>query len=158
METYGLPDRFWAKVDRRGDDECWEWRGGKQGRPGFDYGRYYLDGKTVPAHRYMYENVHGPATGLVVRHRCDNPPCVNPGHLQLGTHKDNTRDCVERGRNWHNKITHCPKGHEYAGDNLYEHRGSRQCKACRREADRAYWQSGKKNAKRRENYRNKAKK
>ena len=78
---------------------CWEWRGGVSGS---GYGilsapRLGLDGARV--HRLMWEMHNGPISdGLVVRHRCDNPPCINPNHLEIGTHGQNMQDMVDRGR------------------------------------------------------------
>ena len=74
------------------DSGCWEWAGSRtQG----GYGR--LGG--VNTHRLAYEAWVGPiGEGLVVRHKCDNPPCINPEHLETGTNKDNTRDMITRGR------------------------------------------------------------
>ena len=84
---------FWGWVKAASDDECWEWTGARKGRYG--YGRYR--GKN--AHRTAYELSKGtiPA-GMLVRHSCDNPPCCNPRHLLLGTHKDNTSDAIKRNR------------------------------------------------------------
>lgn len=80
-------------------DECWEWQGSRDAR---GYGRLNLcDGTNslIKAHRASYEFHVGPIPhGLVICHRCDNPPCVNPAHLYAGTMKDNTRDMYERGR------------------------------------------------------------
>jgi hypothetical protein len=91
-----LPERFWAKVDRRGPDDCWEWTGTKT-RKG--YGQIRVAGHNMQAHRVSYELNVGPITaGLFACHRCDNPPCVNPGHLFLGTAADNSSDMVARGR------------------------------------------------------------
>lgn len=95
--------RFWSKVEKHGPDECWEWQAytGSKG-----YGTFKVDGKTLLAHRFSYEIVNGPIKGgLFVRHKCDNPRCVNPKHLELGTHADNMRDMVERGRGASNKGT-----------------------------------------------------
>lgn len=75
---------------------CWEWQGN---RPGGRYGHFSVGGKTVKAHRWIYETLHGPIEdGLVLRHHCDNPRCVNPLHLEPGTHQENRMDCVRRGR------------------------------------------------------------
>lgn len=90
-----LPDRFWAKVDRREPDQCWPWMGWMND----DYGVIRVGGRDEKAHRAAWMVARGPIeNGLVVRHTCDNPRCVNPGHLLLGTQLDNIRDRVERGR------------------------------------------------------------
>lgn len=88
-----LEERFWAKVDQRDPDECWEWQGA---RTVHGYGRF--DGGWL-ASRFVWTLANGeipPRT--VVRHRCDNPSCCNPSHLELGSHLDNMRDMVRKGR------------------------------------------------------------
>jgi hypothetical protein len=86
-------------VDRRGPDECWPWTGGKQGK---GYGQFYRR-KGVPegAHRFSWELANGRPIplGRMVMHSCDNPPCVNPAHLSVGTCADNNRDKTAKGRN-----------------------------------------------------------
>ena len=71
---------------------------------------------------------------MMVLHSCDVPSCVNPAHLFLGTHKDNMQDAKRKGRlnNQNCHKTHCPRGHAYFGENLYQYegRGGRQCKQC----------------------------
>lgn len=93
-----LADRFWAKVDRGGD--CWLWTGEKN-RHG--YGRFDLwhEGKRtrIFAHRLVLRLIgEPPGDDQVVMHICDNPPCVNPGHLRVGTQADNMQDAVAKGR------------------------------------------------------------
>ncbi|KKM18075.1 hypothetical protein LCGC14_1669330 [marine sediment metagenome] len=87
--------RFFDKVDRSGTG-CQEWQAGKT-KGG--YGTFQLDGKTQYAHRVMWSCSFGDIPdGLQVLHRCDNPSCVNPAHLFLGTHADNMKDMRDKGR------------------------------------------------------------
>lgn len=70
------------------------------------YGTVAINGTRHLAHRVVYEHHHGPIPdGLVVRHSCDNPPCVNIRHLLLGTHSDNMRDMMMRARSTNAKLT-----------------------------------------------------
>lgn len=104
MEKKGratLRERFESKVDRsRGADACHLWLGSRGGSRG--YGRIGKGGKVVRAHRVAWELEHGPIEGdLNVLHNCpdgDNPTCVNPRHLFLGTQKDNVHDMHAKGR------------------------------------------------------------
>jgi len=87
--------RFWSKVDESGD--CWNWLGGKVA---MGYGYFYLrhPKRSILAHRLSWFMVRGDIPdGLNVCHHCDNPGCVNPGHLFLGTDFDNQQDRVSKG-------------------------------------------------------------
>lgn len=91
-------DRFWSKVDRTGTG-CWLWLASLTGA---GYGQFWLNGRREGAHRVAWELTYGPIPdGLLVCHDCpdgDNPRCVNPAHLFLGTTKDNADDMVAKGR------------------------------------------------------------
>lgn len=92
-----LAERFWPKVDQRGD--CWLWTGSINN---YGYGMIAAGGrggKVLKAHRVAWELTHGPVPdGLEVCHTCDQPRCVNPAHLWLGTHTENVRDMWRKGR------------------------------------------------------------
>ena len=89
-----LDARFWDNWHPEG--ECWVWTGTTtlQG-----YGQIKRNGRKLYAHRRAYEMTVGPIPdGLVVMHTCDNPPCIRPAHLRLGTPGDNIRDAARKGR------------------------------------------------------------
>lgn len=87
-------DRFWSKVSKT--DKCWMWTGASAR---FGYGNSYFNGKNVPAHRlsWILENGEIPK-GMNVCHKCDNPRCVKPDHLFLGSQAENMRDMRQKNR------------------------------------------------------------
>lgn len=91
-----LRERFEAKVAQAGPAECWLWKGVVNTT---GYGMLYVAGRRVLAHRVAYELHHGLIPpGHEVLHSCDNPPCVNWGHLRSGTHGENIADAMAKGR------------------------------------------------------------
>ena len=100
MFSQSLLNRFKTRVNVPDNwetiDVCWEWNANKD-RDG--YGRISDRKKQYKSHRVSWEICYGPIPeGLLVLHKCDNPSCVNPNHLFLGTHKDNTIDMFNKGR------------------------------------------------------------
>ena len=85
---------FWGRCSK--SDSCWEWNGD---RDKSGYGRFWFRGKGWRCHRLAWTISHGPIPArLCVLHRCDNPPCINPSHLFIGTLLDNNRDKVRKER------------------------------------------------------------
>jgi hypothetical protein len=100
-----LAERFWEKVKKT--DTCWNWIGATRLSNGMkrnrgNYGIMRINDKVYSAPRISWELHNGPirSTGLWVLHHCDNPSCVRPDHLWLGTHQDNVDDKVKKGRSW----------------------------------------------------------
>ena len=98
---------LFEKKFRKTNLGCWEWQSAKDG---FGYGAFRFSGKTVKAHRFSWEFYIGDIpNGLCVLHRCDNPGCVNPDHLFLGTRTDNAKDRDKKGRCASKEKHYCAK-------------------------------------------------
>jgi len=159
-----MDERFWSRVDKSGD--CWIWTGYRD-RKTYGIVERRRDGRReTRAHRWAWILTHGPIPdGLFVLHRCDNPPCVRPDHLWLGTTDDNMADMAAKGRAHRVKTpehiqaiadaqrrryrehperhpetmkTHCKRGHPFDEANTRRARGQRQCRACHRDWQRQY--------------------
>ncbi len=103
-----LENRFWRMVGKSSESECWEWQGQKLSN---GYGRISLGAKKLGsdgAHRISWKlfNKQDIPEGMFVMHKCDNPSCVNPHHLSIGTPKENVQDMIAKGR----KRVVSPKG------------------------------------------------
>ncbi len=122
-----IEERFSEKTKRL-NDGCLVWTACKDSE---GYGYFYA-GRPVKAHRYAYERVNGPIShGLEIDHLCRNTSCVEPGHLEAVTRRENTI----RGDRWsmgrlNRAKTHCPRGHAYDEENTYRYGNQRFCKAC----------------------------
>lgn len=90
-----LHERFLEKTSPEPNSGCWIWTGSINAS---GYGTMNANGKTVLAHRYIFEKMEGGAAGKCVCHKCDNRLCVNPDHLWLGSVGDNNRDRHAKGR------------------------------------------------------------
>lgn len=120
--------QFRLKIYARGD--CYEWRGS---RNKLGYGRFWVDGRHVLAHRFAFELAKGPIPpGREPDHLCRHAWCVRPSHLEAVTHRVNMLRGNTLGARGIAR-THCPQGHPYAGANLYvSPAGSRECRVCKR--------------------------
>lgn len=130
-------ERFWTKVDRRGDDECWLWTAStnQKGYGQFEIGTTQAS-KKIGAHKWAYETLIGPVPiGLELDHTCRVRRCCNPRHLEAVTHLENVR------RGSRAQQTHCKWGHEFTIENTKRRaNGTRLCRACdRRRSNAAYW-------------------
>lgn len=138
MIKRAIEERFFEKVEMIPFHTCWEWVGCKNNK---GYGGIQFNGEKVAAHiiSLMIHNIDIP-TGYCVCHKCDNPGCVNPKHLFIGTQQDNNMDRHLKGRdrggiNAPKPLqSFCKRGHEFTKENTYIRLGdnARVCRLCKR--------------------------
>lgn len=106
--------RFWSKVDKKSEDECWDWNAA---RTSDGYGIFGLGKKLVLATHVSWEIHNGDMGRMWALHSCDRPPCVNPKHLFLGTCQNNTDDRQRKGRGSKPPINN-KQGEDHSGSKL----------------------------------------
>ncbi len=136
-EMNKMAARLEGKVERLPWSGCWIWMGSLTGN---EYGKLRVGhSKDFTTHKMSWVVHYGPVPdGKCVLHTCDIRSCINPNHLWLGTKAENSQDMVSKGRHKcpARDRTHCPKGHEYSGNNS---QGRRICRVCQNAATLAYY-------------------
>ena len=131
-------DRFWSKVDHRGDNRCWNWLGSKNNA---GYGTFWFYGDKRGVHRIVYELTIGKIPqGKDIHHKCENRLCVNPHYLQAVTRKEHLVDLSPNNPTYkESRQTHCKHGHEFNYTNTYiDKKGIRHCKICNSHRSQKY--------------------
>ena len=143
-----MSERFWSRVEK--SRYCWNWKAHKTPR---GYGGICVNGKKQRAHRVAWTLERGEIPdGIFVLHECDNPSCVRPSHLFLGTQKDNMRDMIKKGRGVNDILKAvaarqnspiCPNGHLYTPETTDWSRvsngnPSKRCKVCMKNRTKRY--------------------
>lgn len=120
-----LMERFWTRFEA--SEGCWVWKGAIEPD---GYGCVYLGARSrISAHRLSWILHNGPISSnkIYVCHKCDNPPCVRPDHLFLGTSRDNMRDAADKGRL---DLEFCKRGHPMSGTARRNNYNGRRCELC----------------------------
>jgi hypothetical protein len=102
------PESFWNRVDVKGPDDCWIWKG-KPNTTKWQYGRMRWKGKRELSNRIAFEIRNGAFPKNLALHTCDNPRCCNPNHIYDGTYQQNNKDAVARRRNKYPSVSQWTK-------------------------------------------------
>lgn len=125
--------RFWSKVSKGEESECWLWLAGTFADDG--HGAFWFNGQNITAHRFSFYLRHGYLGDDHIHHKCENKICVNPDHLERLTPYQHmligTSRCANQARQ-----THCKRNHEFNDKNTYvSKRGHRHCRKCHAEKE-----------------------
>jgi hypothetical protein len=137
-----IPKRLLEKIVTDKKTGCWNWIACKNNR---GYGKTSFRGNQDLSHRVFWKIINGEIPfGMFICHKCDNPGCVNPEHLFLGTPKDNMQDCVIKDRHNHTNGNKgklfCKHGHEFTKENTHVNKkGERLCRQCDKDWHNKYY-------------------